>query len=100
MRGNKEKHEAMYNYILAHVDDILSGGNEKVHSYKIEFCENNNVEPHCYEFACEEAGLKCCSACPIGDCEPFHHRMWTAIARRDKKTFKRVVKEIRDAWKA
>lgn len=97
MRGNnRDKHIAMYNYVLAHVDDILSVGKEKVNYFKIEFCENNNEDPHCYEFACEEAGLKCCANCPIGDCAVMYNDIMIAETREE---LVKAIERIRDAWK-
>lgn len=99
MRGsNRDKHRAMYNYVLAHVDDILSEGNDKVLYYKIEFCENNGEDSHCYEFACEEAGIHGgCIACPVGSCRDTYNDIMIATT---KEELVKAIERFRDAWEA
>lgn len=91
---NKEKHIAMYNYVLAHVDDILS--RSTVLYYKIEFCENNGEDPNCYEFACEEANGSC-NRCPVGSCRDIYNDIMIATT---KEELVKAIERFRDAWEA
>ena len=118
MLGNREKHEAMWQYIIDSVDEIFGLYNNikdieddpelilinKKHAFIMRnYRDDKNIPFYCY--ACAECHNECC-CCPIihkaGHCPTStsaFQRILDAITYDDKEMFIEEARRLKDAWK-
>ena len=118
MLGNKEKHEAMWQHLINHVDEIFGLYNntkdpeddpeltlmDMKHAFIMQnYKDDKNIPFYCY--ACAECHNECC-CCPIvhkaGQCSNHStsafQRILAAIANGDKELFIEEARRLKDAW--
>lgn len=116
MRGNKENHEAMWQYIIDHVDDIFKLYTDTKEEEDPEWIvakeKGEFIRTHCDEiyvihkcYACHQCKGEC-SKCPIvlkaGNCrnedDAAYNMVLKAIFNNDKELFIKEAGRLRDAW--
>ena len=118
MHGNKEKHEAMWQYLIDHVDDIFKLYadakdfeedpewiliSKKRAFIMRNYSDDEDIPFYCY--ACAECHNECC-CCPViykaGHCSSdktsAFQMILEAIINRDKETFIEEARRLKDAW--